>query len=69
MPQITSIFTVLDVNRDAEVYDAEWVEFYNMFVIPFEKCDTSGEYKLDLDELTACIHAEDNENFDLLFNI
>ena len=69
MPQITTIFTTLDSNRDAEVYDAEWVEFYEIFVAPFEACDTSGEYKLDLAELTACLVATTNENFGLLFNI
>jgi len=45
----------LDVNRDAEVYDEEWQEFHEEFVKPFETCDSSGEYKLDLAELTACI--------------
>lgn len=53
--EIRSLFRLSDVNKDSKVDHNEWYHFYDLFVKPFENCDTDKDYLLNKDELTKCV--------------
>lgn len=48
----------MDTNRDAEVHDEEWKNFYDLFVKPFQLCDTSGDDHLSETGLANCFTSD-----------
>lgn len=57
------IFYFADQNRDDLIDNKEWTEFKALFLLPFEVCNTSGNYLLNRDELKACFEADPRSSY------
>ena len=45
----------MDTNNDNFITDYDWIQFYNLFVDPFQKCLKSEDYTLTPEDLLDCI--------------
>lgn len=45
----------MDTNNDNFITDYDWIQFYNLFVDPFQKCLRSEDYTLTPEDLLDCI--------------
>jgi hypothetical protein len=57
------IFFFADANRDDFVDHSEWNQFNTLFILPFESCDTKGDYLLNAAELKICFEADPRSSF------
>jgi len=48
------LFEVINVSKDNSITEYQWRHFYNIFVIPFNECDTDKDMWLNEDELRVC---------------
>jgi hypothetical protein len=61
--EIRIIFRNADRNKDNKVSFAEWADFHNLFVAPFEMVDQRGEYWLDQADLEMATSEETGEGW------
>ena len=46
--EIKTVFETVDVNADQLIDQKEWRNFYELFVKPFEECDSTARYLLGI---------------------
>ena len=61
--ELEQMFYFADLNRDDMIEQKEWDGFSALFLLPFEACDTNGDYILDETEWKACFHADPKTKF------
>lgn len=52
------IFIFADRNKDDLIDHKEWEDFVNLYVLPFEACDSAGNYILDQKAFTSCFESD-----------
>lgn len=48
------LFNFIDQNKDDMIDSKEWAGFVQLFIMPFEACDTSHNYLLEVKEFKVC---------------
>jgi hypothetical protein len=61
--ELEQIFYFADQDRDDLIDQKEWDAFAALFLLPFEACDTNGDYILDEKEYTRCFEADPKIKF------
>lgn len=57
------IFLFADIDHDDLVSSFEWDNFIQLFILPFEACDTNNDYLLDHSEFAQCFNKDPNSEF------
>ena len=52
------IFLFADGNRNGQLSNQEWMDFSALYILPFEACDSNGDYLLDEAEFKFCFEKD-----------
>ncbi len=52
--ELEQIFLNIDIERKNKISQRDFVNFRNLFILPYEACDTNNDYLLDKSELERC---------------
>lgn len=60
--ELKNVWLTVDTSRDDKISENEWKFFLDIFVRPFEECDSDENYVLNKDELGPCLESDHLKN-------
>jgi len=63
--EIKYIWDTIDINKNSKVSEEEFEDFHEIFITPYEACDSDNNYSLDTNGLGKCLETGMLDHLDL----